>query len=343
MAKKTTPTSSTPPTSQKKSDGKKTATKKDEKKSPQKTEVKKGPKPRKAKQQLEQPHKIKMLLAIIFLALIVITGLIIVVRWPAPTIPPVVERIPITTQPTKPVTEISEHKPELEITDQEPTIVRAKIAILMDDLGINLERGIAAINLDLPISIAIIPSEQYATDIMMFAHEKQREILIHLPMQPISYPKNNPGPLGLFISQTDDEIIANTKHLIELIPYATGGNNHMGSEFTRHRDKMDLVLTEMSKAGLFFVDSLTIADSVAYQEALRLGVPTSIRDRFLDNEREVDKISAQLEGLVTLAKENGHAIGICHPYPETIIALEHFSQQLDALNIEIVPLSQLVH
>ncbi len=313
---------------------------------PKKTPAKSDAKKKKTPSVEGQSQRFKTLLAISFLALVVTAGLIIVVSWPtpAPIAPPAVERMP-TSPPIKTTTppEIIDLETETELPPQQPRKERAKVAILMDDLGINLERGIAAINLDIPVSVAIIPGEQHATDLMRFAHEKQREILIHMPMEPISYPKNDPGPLGLFISQTDEEIVAQTKHLIELIPYAVGGNNHMGSEFTRHSDKMDLVLAEMEKSQLFFVDSLTIADSVAHQEAKRLGVPTTIRDRFLDNEREVEKISVQLEGLVTLAKINGHAIGICHPYPETILALELFAQQLDTLNIEIVPLAQLVH
>lgn len=316
---------------------------------PSKSEQKKStPKQQRKKTTPNEPcaQQPKLRLALFFLAGITLAGLIIIISWPtpAPITPPAAEYTPPATTPAKSIAPAgSDLTLEPDQVQQQPLVKRARIAILMDDLGINLERGVAAINLDIPISVAIIPGEHYATELMRFAYQKQREILIHMPMEPVSYPTNNPGPLGLFINQTDEEIIANTKHLIELLPYATGGNNHMGSEFTRHSDKMDLVLAEMNKAHLFFVDSLTISDSVAYQQALHLGVPTTIRDRFLDNEREVDKISVQLNELVALAKKNGHAIGICHPYPETIIALERFAQQFDTLDISIVPLAQLVH
>lgn len=291
--------------------------------------------------------RLKTLFACIFIAIVAVIGLIVIISWPTPPSPPTYTSTPIeppsVPQPeivTPPVTVTLPPTPQQPIV---PPPQRAKVAILMDDLGINYDRGITAINLDIPISVAIIPGEQHATALMEYAHKKQREILIHMPMEPVSYPKNNPGPLGLFISQSDEQVIAATKHLIKLLPFATGGNNHMGSEFTRHADKMELVLTEMKQAQLFFIDSLTISDSIAYQEAQRLGIRSTVRDRFLDNERDVDKISTQLDSLVELAKENGHAIGICHPYPETLIALELFSHQLDTLEIEIVHLEQLVH
>jgi len=341
MAKK--PTTQKPTTKQ---EGKKNTTKPQPKKTSAKKDVKKGADKKKTKKEEAQALRLKTLFAIIFLALVAVVGLIVIISWPPPVAPPTVdtvEQIPITPPEAATPLLTIDTLPALEQPTLSPTQQRPKLAILMDDLGINFERGITAINLDIPISVAIIPGEKHAIDLMELAHNKQREILIHMPMQPISYPTNNPGPLGLFITQSDEKIVATTKHLIELLPYATGGNNHMGSEFTRHADKMDLVLAEMAKEKLFFVDSLTIADSIAHQEAKRLGVPTTVRDLFLDNEREVDKISAQLDGLVSLAKEQGYAIGICHPYPETLIALELFSQQLDTLGIEIVPLAQLVH
>ena len=177
---------------------------------------------------------------------------------------------------------------------------------------------------------------------MDMAHNRQCEIIIHMPMEPVNYPKNNPGALALFINQSDDEIIATTQQLIALSPYATGGNNHMGSEFTQHSDKMDLVLGEMKKKQLFFVDSLTISGSVAYAEARRLGVPAAKRNVFLDNERDIDKILIQLQKLVATAQRTNHAIGICHPYPETIAALTEFSAILPQLAVEMVPVSQLL-
>ena len=90
------------------------------------------------------------------------------------------------------------------------------------------------------------------------------------------------------------------------------------------------------------LDSLTTAQSVAYREARRLGVPTAARDRFLDNDQNVDKISHQIERVVQLAKRQGHAIAICHPHPQTIAALEREAPYLKNAGVALVPVSQLV-
>ena len=335
------------------------------KKTTKKTTTKKNATKKATQKKTEELHRFRATLAVVFLCIVATAGLFVVINWPAPTsnVQPSIERIKIPQRPTAPTYPTEQQTPpqQQETTSTlntdnggtiTPTIVPsnniATIAIVMDDLGINLALGTAAINLDMPLTVAIIPGERYSTKLMNLAHNRRREILIHMPMEPISYPQNDPGPLGLFVDQSDEQIIAQTQQLIKLLPYATGGNNHMGSEFTCHGDKMDLVLREMKQADLFFIDSLTISKSVAYQQAQHLGIPSAIRDLFLDNDRDVAKILYQLHKLVNIAKKNGQAIGICHPYPETVEALDQFRLAINSANtseptIKIVPVSRLVH
>ncbi|MEA3466058.1 MAG: divergent polysaccharide deacetylase family protein [Thermodesulfobacteriota bacterium] len=309
----------------------------------------------------ESLHRFRATIAIVFLCIVATAGLFVVINWPTPTssVQPSIEQIKLPTHPTALTCPTKQNLPPQHqettpplTTDNYATIAPANniatIAIIMDDVGINLALGTAAINLDIPLTVAIIPGERYSTKLMNLAHNRQREILIHMPMEPSSYPQNDPGHLGLFVDHSDEQIIAKTQQLIELLPYAAGGNNHMGSEFTRHGDKMDLVLREMKKKDLFFIDSLTIAKSVAYQQAQHLGIPSAMRDLFLDNDRDVVKILYQLQKLVNIAQKSGQAIGICHPYPETIEALSQFSLAINSTNIgeptfTIVPVSRMVH
>ncbi|NCO53024.1 MAG: divergent polysaccharide deacetylase family protein, partial [Deltaproteobacteria bacterium] len=126
------------------------------------------------------------------------------------------------------------------------------------------------------------------------------------------------------------------------VPGAIGGNNHMGSRFTANREAMRRVLTAMKNAGLFFIDSRTIADSVAFDEARRMQLPTAERSIFLDHHSDVAYVSAQLHKLITLAEDKGFAIAICHPRPETFAALEQNQPWLQAQKVRFVKASQLV-
>ena len=79
----------------------------------------------------------------------------------------------------------------------------------------------------------------------------------------------------------DDEIRKRVRSYLEILPKAVGANNHMGSRATQDERVMSAVLDELKAAGLFFVDSRTIATSVAYQLAREKLIPTAKRDMFL--------------------------------------------------------------
>jgi polysaccharide deacetylase 2 family uncharacterized protein YibQ len=105
---------------------------------------------------------------------------------------------------------------------------------------------------------------------------------------------------------------------------------------------MRAVLAIMRQEGLFFVDSKTSGDSVALAEARRMKVPATSRDVFLDNDADVELIARQIRKLVVLAGKHGKAVGICHPYPETIAALQQELPQLNRDGITVVPVSELI-
>jgi polysaccharide deacetylase 2 family uncharacterized protein YibQ len=116
----------------------------------------------------------------------------------------------------------------------------------------------------------------------------------------------------------------------------------MGSRFTEQQAGMEIVLKEMKKEGLFFVDSLTTAKSIGYVTAKKMKIPVAVRDVFLDNVKDVDRISVQITHLADLAEKKGHAIGICHPYEQTIEALRKAEKLFKERNIEVVSVSQVL-
>jgi hypothetical protein len=161
-------------------------------------------------------------------------------------------------------------------------------------------------------------------------------------MEPKKYQAISPGPEPLLLSLSPNEIKRRLQLYMKKVPGAVGGNNHMGSSFTENRAAMNTVLSEMKESGLFFVDSRTIGDSVAFDEARRMGVKTAQRNIFLDNEENVSYISAQLRKMVKIAEEKGEVIAICHPYPETFQALRQDLDWLRGQEVDFVLVSRLV-
>ncbi len=224
----------------------------------------------------------------------------------------------------------------------QPLASGPEVAIIMDDLGRGLHPAKVLLSLEQPVTFSILPGESHAREIAQMAHVAQREVLLHVPMEPQGYPAVNPGKDALFVSMTAEEVSRDFAELLGKVPYAVGTNNHMGSRFTENRRGMAAVMAVLRTRGLFFVDSLTTARSVGIAVAKEHGVPVMKRDVFLDNVADVEKIAVELHRLADKAARNGQAIGICHPYPETLQALQRELPRFAEQGIRIVPVSRLL-
>ena len=220
---------------------------------------------------------------------------------------------------------------------------RGKIAIIMDDMGGSLSVLRELLALDLPVTPSILPGIGKTSQTTDLLQEADREYMIHIPMQPRSYPKISPGSNALLLGQSEETTRMLVRKYIEEVPGAVGGNNHMGSRYTEEAGPMRVVLDELKQHNRFFVDSRTISSSVAFAEARKMGLQTATRDIFLDNREDVEYIRGQIRKMVSMAKKNREVIAICHPYSETFDALRLELPWLKQQSVDFVAASQLVH
>jgi len=218
---------------------------------------------------------------------------------------------------------------------------RPKVSIIIDDLGHNQDLDLSLIRLDLPLSLAILPCAPFTDVMVREATRKGCEILLHQPMEPKDYPCVNPGPGALLLSMNDHEIRGILDRNLRQIPGARGVNNHMGSSFTENREKMSLFLRELKRRNLFFIDSRTTKGTVGFEQAKKMGVRAAQRTVFLDNNIDPEVICQQMERLLRFARQAGVAIGIGHPYGETVEMLSKYQDRLRR-EVDIVPVSEIV-
>ena len=221
-----------------------------------------------------------------------------------------------------------------------------RIAIVIDDLGNNdsqVARGL--LELDYPITFSVLPNCPHTEDMAAAARRAGKEVMVHVPMEPRGYPDTDPGEGALMTNGTREEIERALVAALDDVPHAVGANNHMGSSFTASRIPMRVVMRRLRDRGLYFLDSMTTPGSVGVSEAERAGVPTARNRMFLDSpldeQGRVD-VDAQLEELVEIARKNGSAVGIGHPYPETLDALRRALPELERQGVELVFVSELV-
>lgn len=219
---------------------------------------------------------------------------------------------------------------------------KARIAIVVDDLGRDLRMLRRLLAIDLDLTMAVMPEEPHTRQTAELAHRAGREVLVHMPMEPESYPRNDPGPGALLLGQDRSEIERRVTRMFENVPHAVGGNNHMGSRFTQYAEGLQVVFEVMKNSSLFFVDSRTSPGSVAFLEARRAKIPAVSRDIFLDNSQDVDAIARQIREAVKMARSRGKVVAICHPYSQTVEALQQEAAFLRQQDVEVVPVSRLL-
>ena len=219
--------------------------------------------------------------------------------------------------------------------------LRPKVAIIIDDLGYDSDLAFSFLNLNLELSLSILPSASFTDIIVREANNKGREIILHQPMEPKDYPSVDPGRGALLLSMNEGDILEVLNKNLREITGAKGVNNHMGSSFTENREKMQVILRELKDRGLFYVDSRTTMKTVGFEEAKKIGLPTAERTVFLDNSPDPKAICVQIERLLEIAGDFGSAIGIGHPYNETLETLEKYQNRLRE-EVDVVPVSELV-
>ena len=211
------------------------------------------------------------------------------------------------------------------------------ISIIIDDIGYRLHEDLRAIGLPGQVAFAIMPHSPHAGKMSALANELGKDVLLHLPMQATANEKNRfLGPGALTLEMTHAEFVQALDANLASVPHATGVNNHMGSLLTRHPGHMGWLMESLKSRKKYYLDSVTSNQSVAFSMARELQVPHLKRDVFLDNSQRDEDIEAQFKELIAVARRKGLAIGIGHPYPETMTVLSRNLLLLDNYGVKLI-------
>jgi polysaccharide deacetylase 2 family uncharacterized protein YibQ len=208
---------------------------------------------------------------------------------------------------------------------QEPESPLPRLALVIDDLGYAQPELVTRLcSLPVPFSVAVLPYQEHTRESAEIAHRLGKEVMLHLPMEPIGYPGpgHDPGPNAILYNLPEPEVRRRVRLALDEVPFRVGANNHMGSRITPDRTRMAWILQELKARKCFFVDSRTEKDSVAFDVAGELGVPTVQRRVFLDDDKAFPAMEKQWERALKLAEKDGFVLMIGHIYPETVEALE---------------------
>ena len=213
---------------------------------------------------------------------------------------------------------------------------KPKLVIIIDDVVSKTQKD-KILNIGYPITMAFLPPNGVQKESAIIAQNLPFH-MIHFPMQASKNFKNIEVNT-LNISDSYETIEARVKQLRVLYPNATYTNNHTGSVFTENYEAMDKLFRALKKYNFIFVDSKTTPNSVAKELSIKYQMPYIVRDTFLDNERSFTAIQNQLKDAVRVAKKQGFAIAIGHPYEVTFQVLKESKHLLN--DVEPIFLNKL--
>ncbi|GKX64238.1 hypothetical protein SOASR032_28070 [Pragia fontium] len=219
------------------------------------------------------------------------------------------------------------------------TAAPARLAIVIDDFGYRKHNEEQVLQMPAAISVAVLPNAPLSREMALKAYQQGHEILIHMPMAPLSKQPLERDTLQPTMGQ--EEIRRIIAQAIHNVPHAKGMNNHMGSAMTSDLAAMQLVMKTLSHYQLYFLDSMTIGSSKSTQAAAGTSVQVVKRKVFLDDDQNEAAVRKQFNLAVKMAQKNGSAIAIGHPHPSTIHVLQQMLPQLPP-DVVLVPVSALL-
>ena len=219
---------------------------------------------------------------------------------------------------------------------------RPKIAILLGGMGLNPKLTQQAIR-DLPgdVTFAFAP---YGDDLQAQVNKARaggHEVLLQLPMEPIGYPANNPGPKTLL---ADADAAANMEalhwHMSRFAGY-TGITNYMGGKLLSTPAALKPVMTEMRKRGLVYLEDASTAVTVSETIAKETRLSERRAQVVIDADPTPESIAKALELLEGEAKATGFAIGTGSGLEVTVDSVKAWAEQLQSRGILLVPVSAM--
>lgn len=218
-------------------------------------------------------------------------------------------------------------------------LAQGKLVLIIDDVGYN-KQDIDALSLPGAVTFAVLPHTPFSRAYALKAHHANKDVMLHIPMESLS--GKDLGPGALLSDMSRQQLESNLTAALKEIPFAIGVNNHMGSLFTQTASRMAWTMQFLQRHKLFFVDSKTSRFSLAEELANKAGVTSFHRNVFLDNDLSEAAMQKQFKHMIRIAQKYRQAIGIAHPYPETVKFLNKQLPQLKHYGVKLVPISELL-
>ncbi len=216
------------------------------------------------------------------------------------------------------------------------------LAIVVDGLGYDPSADAESLKMPEKVTLAVIPFGPSSRRIAQAANSRGFTVLIHVPMEPESPASDRTEGFRMRRGMPRDEMNALLTRMMQDVPQAAGASNHMGSAFTADREAMGTYAALLRAKGLYLVDSVTTPRSTAIEAARAAGIRATRRDVSLDVDLSPGEMRARWDKAVSIAREKGAAVLVCHGRPETLRFVAGLLPGLRSQGIRPVTLDELL-
>ena len=219
-----------------------------------------------------------------------------------------------------------------------------RVSVVVKGLGQSVSATNAAINL-LPgnVTLAFDPYAPNLSDWMKKARAAGHEVMLMVPLEPATFPYDDPGPLGLMTVNAPEENRLRLENILSLMTGYIGVMTVMGSKFNTSDEHLRLFLEMIKKRGLMFLEGAVNPRTLAPKIAIELGLPYAVTNIVLDLVPTKTKINAQLAKLEKVLAKKPAAVAVAEGYPSSIERIAAWTADLEAKNLVLAPLSALAN
>ncbi len=221
---------------------------------------------------------------------------------------------------------------------------RSRLALIITGLGLDRALSQAATDRLPPgITLGVDPYAANVKDAINQARSLGHETLLGLPMEPLDYPRVDPGPLTLLAALPESE---NTARLNKLMGEGSGYVGlvaQWGARFTAEKAALIPILETLKQRGLMFVDNKPPVGNMTALLAGQMKLPWGAANRVIDSDTAPAAIDQALADLEADAQRSGAALAIAALSPAIVDHVATWVATLDKKGLALAPASAIAN
>lgn len=231
------------------------------------------------------------------------------------------------------------------VIDGDPAQSDARMAIIVYGFGDDLELATSFVKLAAPFAVALPAGTRDGARLFKAAREQGREVVLHLPLEPINYPQVDPGPGTILVTMKPQDITRTVRRYLDQSGPVAAVANHMGSLATQDMTVMAAIFRELHRQRIPFLHVSPAAGAVCKALSSDLGVAYAEPDAVVEYEARATApavLEQRWKSLLEDARNRGQFVVLMRATPATRKFLPAALDPKRLKGVSIVPLASLL-